>query len=156
VWLGIPTSCLNVRKAGIAMDIVRSATQLVTGTANAAAATMGAAGGAALGGIVGAAQGTATGVRNGMNDGRESTPAALLTLGAVGATGLVEWPVLLTVGGAALLLRQFGRRDHADGAAERSAGSTAATKTSQPRKTTSSRGNRSSKRPRSTASRRRR
>lgn len=93
------------------MDLIRTATRIVTETANATTAAAGAVGGAAVTGVVGGVQGTAAGIRNGLREGRHSTPAALVTLGAVGAAGLVEWPVLVTVGGAALLVRQLSRRD---------------------------------------------
>src|SRR3954471_22753254 len=96
---------LPLPEAGGAMDIVRGATRLVTETANATTAAAGAVSGAAINGVIGGVQGTAKGVRDGVGSGSHSTPAALLTLGAVGAAGLVEWPVLLTVGGAALLVR---------------------------------------------------
>ena len=45
--------------------------------------------------------------RRGIDSGSHSTPAAALTLGALGVAGLVEWPVLLAVGGGALLLRRL-------------------------------------------------
>jgi hypothetical protein len=92
------------------MSIVRGAVRVVTETANATTAAAGALGGAAVSGVVGGVQGTLGGIRNGLGSGSHSTPAALLTLGALGATGLVEWPVVLTVGGAALILRQLGQR----------------------------------------------
>jgi hypothetical protein len=95
------------------MNIVRSTTRFVAGTANAATAAAGAVSGAAINGIVGGVTGTAAGIRNGLKDGSHSTPAALLTFGAVGAAGLVEWPVLLTVGGAALVARRLGGRGSA-------------------------------------------
>jgi hypothetical protein len=38
-----------------------------------------------------------------------------LTLGALGVAGLVEWPILLAVGGGALLLRRLNN-SHDDGA----------------------------------------
>src|ERR671916_2467970 len=94
------------------MDIVRGATRVVTETANATAAAAGAVGGAAVSGIIGGVQGTAKGIRTGVSSGSHSTPAALLTLGAVGAAGLVEWPVLVTIGGATLLVRQFSGGDN--------------------------------------------
>jgi hypothetical protein len=96
------------------MNIIRGATRLVTGTANATTAAAGAVGGAAINGVVGGVQGSAAGIRNGLSAGSHSTPAALLTLGAIGATGLVEWPVLLGVGGTALLVRTIHqiRRRH--------------------------------------------
>jgi hypothetical protein len=103
------------------MNIVRGATRVVTQTANATTAAAGAVGGAAVNGIVGGVQGTAAGIRNGLNSGSHSTPAALLTLGAIGATGLVEWPVVLTIGGTALLVRQFTHHDGGDTATATSA-----------------------------------
>ncbi|HEX2213047.1 MAG TPA: hypothetical protein VHH12_06275 [Mycobacterium sp.] len=93
------------------MNIVRGATRMATQTASATTAAAGALGGAAVNGIIGGVQGTARGVRDGLSSGSHSTPAALLTMGAVGAAGLVEWPVLVTLGGAALLVRQLGPRD---------------------------------------------
>jgi hypothetical protein len=70
----------------------------------------GAVGGAAVNGVVGGVTGAAAGVQRGLNSGSHSTPAAALTLGALGVAGLVEWPVLVTIGGAALVLRQLNRR----------------------------------------------
>ena len=92
------------------MDIVGGAVRAVTETANATAAAAGAVGGAAVNGVIGGVQGTVAGIRNGVNNGSHSTPAALLTLGAIGATGLVEWPLVLTIGGTALLIRQLNQR----------------------------------------------
>ena len=94
------------------MRIVDGTVHAVSGAANATTSAVGAVGGAAIGGVVGGVvggvRGAASGVRSGMESGSHSTPAAALTLAAVGAAGLVEWPVLVTVGGAALVLRQFG------------------------------------------------
>ncbi|MDF3304205.1 hypothetical protein [Rhodococcus sp. T2V] len=90
------------------MRIVDGAVNAVTGAATATTSAVGAVGGAALGGVVGGVRGAASGARAGMESGSHSTPAAALTLAAVGAAGLVEWPVLVTAGGAALVLRQFG------------------------------------------------
>jgi hypothetical protein len=45
-----------------------------------------------------------------MNSGSHSTPAAALAFGALGVAGLVEWPVLLAVGGSALLLQRLSRK----------------------------------------------
>jgi hypothetical protein len=93
------------------MGVIHSALRGVSQTAGraAAAATMaaGAVGGAAVNGVAGAVTGAAAGVRQGLGSGTHSTPAAVLTLGALGAAGLVEWPVVLVVGGGALLLRQL-------------------------------------------------
>jgi hypothetical protein len=66
-------------------------------------------GGAAVNGVVGAVTGAAAGVQRGIDSGSHSTPAAALTLGALGVTGLVEWPLLLAVGGGALLLRRLSQ-----------------------------------------------
>jgi hypothetical protein len=70
----------------------------------------GAVGGAAVSGALGAVTGATAGVQRGISSGSRSTPAAALTLGTLGVAGLIEWPVLLTVGGAAVLLRQLNRR----------------------------------------------
>lgn len=92
------------------MNIVSAATRAVTRTADMTTAAAGAVGGAAVGGVVGGLQGAASGIRAGLGGGSRSSPAAALTLGAIGAAGLVEWPVLLTVGGAALVVHKLGRR----------------------------------------------
>jgi hypothetical protein len=55
-------------------------------------------------------QGTVAGIKNGISSGSHSTPAAALTLAAIGATGLVEWPILLGVGGTALVVRRLNQR----------------------------------------------
>ncbi|WP_197374227.1 hypothetical protein [Mycolicibacterium baixiangningiae] len=117
------------------MNIVGGAVRLVTETANATTAAAGAVGGAAVNGIVGGVRGAANGVREGLSSGSHSTPAALLTMGAVGAVGLVEWPVLAAVGGTALLARQLGRT----GDAETGRAETPASSRSGPRKTAGAR-----------------
>jgi len=61
-------------------------------------------------GAIGAIEGAAAGVKNGAKGGRRSSVAAAFTLAAVGAAGLVEWPVVVGVGGAALLIHQLGHR----------------------------------------------
>lgn len=91
------------------MSIVNGAVRLVTRTADATTAAAGAIGGAAVNGVVGGLQGTAAGIRDGLGKGSHSPAAAAVTLGAIGAAGLVEWPVLLAVGGGALVLHQLNR-----------------------------------------------
>jgi hypothetical protein len=92
------------------MDIIGSAARVITRTADATTAAAGAVSGAAINGVVGGVQGAASGIRNGLSDGSHSTSAAALTLGVVGAAGLVEWPVLLAVGGTALVVHQLSHR----------------------------------------------
>jgi hypothetical protein len=92
------------------MNIFRGAARVVARTAEAATAAAGAVGGAAVNGVIGGLQGTANGIKNGLSSGSHSTPAAVLTLGAIGAAGLVEWPVLLGIGGTALVVRQLNQR----------------------------------------------
>ena len=91
------------------MGSSRRAVRVVTDSAHAATAAAGAMGGAAVSGVVGGIRGTAAGVKNGLKRGGDSTPAAVLTLGAIGAVGLVEWPVLAIVGGTALLVRELAK-----------------------------------------------
>ena len=93
------------------MNIVSAATRAVTKTADVTTATAGAIGGAAVSGVAGALQGAASGVRTGLDSGSRSSAAAAITLGAIGAAGLIEWPVLLTVGGAALVVHRLGHRN---------------------------------------------
>jgi hypothetical protein len=64
--------------------------------------------------------GAAAGVQKGIGSGSHSTPAAALTLGALGVAGLIEWPVVLAIGGGALLLRQLNN-SHNNGARDASA-----------------------------------
>jgi hypothetical protein len=92
---------------GVVDSAVRSVSRTVGRAATATTMAAGALGGAAVNGVVGAVAGAAAGVQRGIGKGSHSTPAAVLTLGALGATGLVEWPVLLAVGGGALLFRQL-------------------------------------------------
>jgi hypothetical protein len=92
------------------MNIVSGAVRVVTKTADATTAAAGAVGGAAFSGVVGGIQGTATGLRNGLSNGSQSPAAAALTLAAVGTAGLVEWPILLAVGGTALVVHQLNQR----------------------------------------------
>ncbi|WNG93022.1 hypothetical protein [Mycobacterium sp. ITM-2016-00318] len=92
------------------MNIVSGAVRVVTKTADATTAAAGAVGGAAINGVVGGIQGTAAGLRNGLSNGSQSPAAAALTLAAVGTAGLVEWPVVLAVGGTALVVHQLNQR----------------------------------------------
>ena len=104
------------------MNVVRDARRVVTRTADAATAVVGAVGGAAVTGVIGAVEGTATGVKNGLRSGRHSTPTAALTLAAIGVTGLVDWPILVAVGGGALAIHELTRRS---GRGQHQAGETA-------------------------------
>lgn len=101
-------------KGGNAMDVVGSALRTVRKAAEVTTSAAGAVGGAAVNGVIGAAQGAVSGAREGVEKGSDSTPAALLTLGAIGATGLIEWPIVLAVGGSALLIRQLSRSSGTD------------------------------------------
>jgi hypothetical protein len=92
------------------MGIVRGAVRVVTGTADATTAAAGAIGGAAINGVVGGIAGAVGGIRDGLSTGSHSTPVAALALATVGATGLVEWPVVLTLGGTALAVHELSRR----------------------------------------------
>jgi hypothetical protein len=92
------------------MDIVGGAARVIIRAADATTAAAGAVGGAAINGIVGGVQGTASGIRDGLGSGSHSTPAAALALGTLGVAGLVEWPVLLAVGGTALVVHQLSTR----------------------------------------------
>jgi len=78
----------------------KDATVAVTG---ASAAITGAAYGAATGAVDGAIRGAG----QGLGSGPRATPAAALAVAAVGAAGLIEWPVLLLASGTALVVRQL-------------------------------------------------
>jgi hypothetical protein len=95
---------------GVVGGAARTVGKTVNRAADATTATAGAVGGAAVNGIVGAVTGAAEGIRRGVSTGSHSTPAAALALGALGVAGLVEWPVLLAVGGGALLLHRMHRK----------------------------------------------
>jgi hypothetical protein len=60
--------------------------------------------------VIGGVQGAVTGIKSGVSSGSHSTPAAALAIAAIGATGLVEWPILLGVGGTAIVVRQLKQR----------------------------------------------
>ena len=92
------------------MNLVSGAARVATGAGEAATATLGAIGGAAVGGLVGSMKGAATGASEGARRGSQSTPAAVLTMGAVAATGVVQWPIVAAVGGTALVLEQLKPR----------------------------------------------
>jgi hypothetical protein len=92
---------------GVVGGAVRNVGKTVGRAADAATAAAGAVGGAAVNGVVGGVTGAAEGIKRGISSGSHSTPAAALALGALGVAGLVEWPVLLAVGGGALLLHRL-------------------------------------------------
>lgn len=114
--------------AGTVRKVAGAATRAATMTTEAA----GAIGGAALNGVIGGVKGAASGAQRGLGTGSHSTPAAALTLGALGVSGLVEWPLLVAVGGTALVLKQFNRSD--GGAAPVAAPAKAPTSTARPLK----------------------
>lgn len=89
--------------AGTVRQLTRAANRAATMTTEAA----GAIGGAAVNGVLGGVKGAASGAQRGLSSGSHSTPAAALTLGALGISGLVEWPVLVAVGGSALAIKQL-------------------------------------------------
>lgn len=105
------------RNQGVIMSVVggavRSLGKTVNRAADATTAAAGAVGGAAVNGIVGGVTGAAKGIKRGISSGSHSTPAAALALGAIGVAGLVEWPVLLAVGGGALLLHRMHHKSEA-------------------------------------------
>ncbi len=63
--------------------------------------------GAAYGAATGAVDGAIGGAGQALGSGPRATPAAALVVAAVGAAGLVEWPVLLLASGTALVVRQL-------------------------------------------------
>lgn len=87
----------------------RSLSQSVSRAAAATTTAAGAVGGAAVNGVVGGVTGAVNGIQRGLGNGGRPMAAAALTLGVVGVTGLVEWPVVVAVGAGALLLRQMNR-----------------------------------------------
>ncbi|BBZ37232.1 hypothetical protein MCNS_02950 [Mycobacterium conspicuum] len=63
-----------------------------------------------MNGVVGGVKGAAEGIQRGIGSGSKSTAAAALAIGALGVTGLVEWPILMAVGGGALVLQRMNRK----------------------------------------------
>jgi len=94
--------------------------------------------------VIGGMQGTVSGIKSGISSGSNSTPAAALTLAAIGATGLVEWPILLGIGGTALVVHQLNQRSASESKPAKAAvadtspsrSSPSAAKRGTPRKTT--------------------
>jgi hypothetical protein len=95
------------------MNVFHAAGRAVTKTADATTAAAATVANTAVEGLVGGVQGVTTGVRDGATSGSRSTVRAALTLGAIGAAGLVEWPLLVGVGGTALVVHQLS--NHRDG-----------------------------------------
>ncbi|OBI96789.1 hypothetical protein A5660_00685 [Mycobacterium alsense] len=89
---------------------VRNVGRTVNRAATATTSVAGAIGGAAVNGVVGGVKGAAEGIQTGLDSGRKSTAAAALAIGALGVAGIVEWPVLLAVGGGALVLQRLSRQ----------------------------------------------
>ena len=130
----------------ISMDPVRTAFRGLSKAADTGTAAAGAVGGAVINGMAGGVKGAATGVRAGLDTGSRSPAAAALTLGAIGAAGLVEWPLLVTVGGAALVVHQLNQRNGGDAAPpDRAPAET-------PRKTTARSATKSTRKPAKSAS----
>lgn len=92
------------------MDLVRETLRVAGRTVDASIAAAGAVGGATVNGVVGGVQGAVGGVRSGLRSGSRSIPAAAVTMGAIGAAGLVEWPVLLPVGATVLAVHYLAHR----------------------------------------------
>jgi hypothetical protein len=110
--------------------------------------------GAAVNGVIGGVKGAVDGVQSGLSSGSRSVPAAALTVAAVGAAGLVEWPVLLPVAATVLGVHYLTQRSGGEHkrSSNRRAGSRAAakgrsgTRASKPRTAARSRPARSARR----------
>ncbi len=90
--------------------LTAATTSLGATIAGATTTAAGAASGGALGATRGALRGAADGVRGGAEKGSRSPTAAALTAVALGATGIIDWPLLLTVGGTALVVNRLTSR----------------------------------------------
>ena len=99
---------------GCVMSIGSSAASVVGNSASAAVGAVGAVGGATAGAVLGASRGLASGAVAGASAGAKSNTAAVIGLAAVGATGIVVWPVLIAIGGSALALRQLSQHTPGD------------------------------------------
>ncbi len=89
------------------MELANVAARAAARSVAATNAAAGAVTGAVVGGVYGSIKGAVTGIGAGTRSGAHSAPAAALTLAAVGAVGLVEWPVVLAVGSTGLVMRQL-------------------------------------------------
>lgn len=96
------------------MDVVRNTMRVASDAVEASVAAAGAISGAAVKGAVGGIQGAIVGAQSGLSSGSRSIPAAALTVAAVGAVGLVEWPVLLPVGGTLLGVHYLTHRSNGE------------------------------------------
>jgi hypothetical protein len=92
------------------LRLARATTNLASATTSAAGALAGAAVEGTLGAMRGGVGGAAHGVTSDIKDGSHSTAAALLAIGAIGVSGVVDWPILLGAGGAALILDNLNRQ----------------------------------------------
>ncbi len=99
---------------GLKSSVTDSARTVSRTTLNAAGAVVGAVtgsaaatGGAVIGAGTGAIRGAATGAVAGADSGSRSTPAVILTVAALGAVGIVDWPLALAAGGTALLVNRL-------------------------------------------------
>jgi hypothetical protein len=87
----------------------RKAGRMVSSPAVATTEAAGAVGGAAVNGVIGGAKGAADGIQRGLGTRSRAVPVVALAAGAIGAAGLVDWPLLLALGGGALVLQRMGR-----------------------------------------------
>jgi len=120
--------------------LTAATTSLGATIAGATTTAAGAASGGALGATLGALRGAADGVRGGAEKGSRSPTAAALTAVALGVTGILDWPLLLTVGSTALVVNRLTsrpdiqtRNSTATTPAPSGAKSTIETKASRPR-----------------------
>ncbi len=89
------------------MGLLRVTRRVGTDAAGAVTGAAAAVTGAAYGAATGAVTGATRGARQALGTSPRAMPAAALGVAAVGAAGLVDWPILLAAGGAALVLRQL-------------------------------------------------
>lgn len=94
---------------GVVDGVIRSVGRSVNNAAATTTSAAAAVGGAAANGVIGGVTGAAEGVQRGLKRRSYSTPAAALALSSLGVIGLVEWPLLVAVGGGALLLRRLNQ-----------------------------------------------
>ena len=101
------------------MDIFEDTLRFASRTADASIAAAGSVGGATVNGGVGGVQGVVGGVRSGLSSGSRSTRVAVATSAAIGALGLVQWPVLLPVGGTVLAVHYLTHRSRGERSSRR-------------------------------------
>lgn len=91
-------------------SVTNAVTKAAYFTTDVAGALGGMTAGVVIGGVRGGVNGAVEGVREGIEKGSESTVTSAVTMAAIGATGVIGWPIVAAVGGPALAVRMLRPR----------------------------------------------